>query len=73
MKNKSLVIGVLVVVIIAAIASVVFSMVHKPAPPADAFKVPPPTAGAHPVFVTNKRMPAPPPTIGGGAPQNQKH
>ncbi len=73
MKNKSLVIGVLVVVIIAAIASVVFSMVHKPAPPADAFKVPPPTAGAHPIFVTNKRIPVHLPTLGGGAPQNQKH
>ena len=73
MKNQPVVITVLVVVIVAAIAFVVFSMVHKPAPPPDAFKVAPPSAGAHPVFVTNKHISITPPTIGGGAPQTQKH
>lgn len=69
MKNQKLVAGALILIIVVAIAWIVFYSVHKPAPESSAFKVPPPTAGAHPVFVPHKRIPIPPASLGGGTPK----
>ncbi len=69
MKNQKLLAGALILVIVVAIAWVVYSSVHKPAPDSSAFKVPPPTVGAHPVFILHKRIPVPAATLGGGTPR----
>lgn len=71
MKNTKLATTTLIVIIVAAISWIIYYSVHKPVPDASAFKVPPPSAGAHPEFVLHKRIPTPLATM--GSPNSKPH